>query len=78
VVRSDNFDFVILGPAWLAVLGFSVLALFHGMLVEALENRMSDGTPALAPRVKLAGRIGVVAVLLLALPGFATAVAEIV
>jgi hypothetical protein len=76
-LRSDNFDFVILGPAWLAVLGFSVLALFHGMLVVALANRMSDGTPALTPRAKRAGRIGAVAVLLLALPAFATAVAEI-
>ena len=35
-LRSDSVDFLLLDPAWLAVLGFGVLALFQGMLVAAL------------------------------------------
>ena len=35
-LRADSIDFLLLEPAWLAVLGFSALALFQGMLVAAL------------------------------------------
>ena len=77
---ADNIDFVVLGPAWLAVLAFSALALFHGMLVAAVAARLSgQPPPALraGPRAATAGRIATGAVLLVALPGFATAVADI-
>ena len=38
-LRSDSIDFLLLEPAWLAVLGFSALALFQGILAAALRPR---------------------------------------
>ena len=35
-LQAESIDFLLLEPAWLAVLGFSALALFQGMLVAAL------------------------------------------
>jgi len=72
-LRSDNVDFLLLDPAWLAVLGFSVLALFQGMLVAAL----APAPPAVGSRALLFGRIAVAVVTLAALPGFVDATADI-
>ena len=72
-LRSDSVDFLLLDPAWLAVLGFSVLALFQGMLVAAL----APTPPAVGSRGLLLGRIAVAIVTLAALPGFVDATADI-
>ena len=73
-LRADSIDFLLLEPAWLAVLGFSILALFQGMLVAALAPPPSA---VRRPAVLLAGRIAVALVLLIALPGFIGATADI-
>ena len=72
-LRSDSVDFLLLDPAWLAVLGFSVLALFQGMRVAAL----APAPPAVGSRVLRLGRIAVAVVTLAALPGFLSAVDEL-
>lgn len=72
-LRADSVDFLLLDPAWLAVLGFGLLALFQGMLVAAL----APAPPAVASRGLLFGRIAVAAVTLAALPGFVGATADI-
>ena len=79
-LRADNPDFAIVGPAWLAVLTFTALALFQGMLVVALGARMSRGSPPaprLAERVVTASRIALAVLVLVALPGFLGAVTDI-
>ena len=78
-VRSDNFDFNLVGPDWLSVLGFTALALFQGVLTVALAARLSRGVPSvrLQPRALLAGRLALVAVVLVALPFFVGNVADI-
>ena len=73
-LRADNFDFDLVGPDWLSLLAFTVLAVFQGMLTWALAGRFG-----LRP-LPLRGRaIRVVAALLVlvALPGFVSAVADI-
>ncbi len=81
-MRSDNIDFALVGPAWLAVLAFTSLGLFHGMLVtavgERLYRRLPESRPAADRRrnAKL-GRIAVGALLLAALPGFLGSVTDI-
>jgi hypothetical protein len=72
-LRSDSVDFLLLDPAWLAVLGFSLLALFQGMLVTAL----APTPPAVGPRALTLGRIALAVVALAALPGFVDATADI-
>jgi hypothetical protein len=81
-LRADNVDFALVGPAWLAVLAFTILGLFQGMLVVAIGERIyRDRSPARPVadrrRVLATARIAVGALLLLALPGFFGAVAEI-
>ena len=73
-MRADNFDFLLLEPAWLAVVGFSVLALFHGLVVAGLAPAPAS-TPA--RRGVIAGRVALAVVLLAALPGFVDATGEI-
>lgn len=75
-LRADNVDFAIVGPSWLAVLAFAVLALFHGPLTVALAERISR-SPTLPARALAAARIALAAVMLVALPGSVGAVAEI-
>jgi hypothetical protein len=83
---ADNPDFVIVGPAWLAVLAFSATVLFHGMLVAALAERISIalpsnvGQPAAAPRhtrTVTGGRAVLGVAVVVALPGFVAAIADI-
>ena len=73
-LRPDSIDFLLLDPAWLAVLGFSALALFQGMLVTALAP---PPTPVARSRVLIGGRVALAVVLLAALPGFIGATADI-
>jgi hypothetical protein len=75
-LRADNFDFLIVGPAWLAVLSFAALALFQGMLTVALAERWS-APPAISDRVRTAGRVAAAVLVLVALPGFVAAIADI-
>jgi hypothetical protein len=75
-LRADNFDFNIVGPAWLSVLAFTALALFQGMVTAALAARV-PGPPPLSGR-KLAVARAVLAIVVLAfLPGFVSAVSDI-
>jgi hypothetical protein len=85
-LRSDNFDFNLLGPSWLAVGAFVVLALFHAMLLVAVARRLSLAwLPSPAPPLperwrawgRTAARVAVAAASLIALPGFVAAVAEL-
>jgi hypothetical protein len=46
-LRADNRDFQILGPGWLSVLAFGLLAVLHGMLVAAAAGRLSRAIPLL-------------------------------
>ena len=76
-LRADNIDFNLVGPDWLSVLSFTALAVFQGMLVVALAQRL--GPPGAPPsrRSALAGRVVLVALLLVALPSFAGALSDI-
>jgi len=80
-LRSDNFDFSLVGPAWLAVLGFAAVALLQGMLVVALSRRFALPEPPGAARIPdgaiTAGRVAVAVLLLVALPGFIGSVDDI-
>jgi hypothetical protein len=80
-LRSDNVDFRLLEPAWLAVVGFAAVAILHGMVVAAVAGRLS---PSWAPRflsepgrVLTAGRIALAVVVLVALPGAVGAITDI-
>jgi len=85
-LRADNVDFVLVGPSWLAVLAFSALVVFHGMLVAALAERMSLALPWVASgpaahvrhrqAVKVA-RVAMIVAVVVALPGFAAAIVDI-
>ena len=76
-LRSDNFDFALVGPAWLAVLSFSVLAIFHGTLVVALASRWGSPPGGVPSRAVTVGRVALAIVVLAALPSFVGAVADI-
>ena len=47
-LRSDNPDFDLLGPGWLAAAAFGLACVFHGMAVVAIANRYSHGIPPAA------------------------------
>jgi hypothetical protein len=123
-LRPGNPDFDLVGPGWLSVLAFTVLALFHGALIAALAARVSRALPLLGstpravaahaplllllplgsaalavaavgavavlasqvpgviagwrdPRSVLVGRVALVLLAAAALPGFASAVVDI-
>jgi len=86
-LRADNFDFIIVGPAWLALLAFSAVVLLHGMLVAGLAERMCIAVPWAAPRplpggsrhagVVTLGRVAVSVAVLVAFPGFVSAITDI-
>jgi hypothetical protein len=66
-LRRGNPDFDLVGPGWVSVAAFTLLVVFHGMLVAALASRLSRAVPLLAARP---GAIAVHApLLLLVLPG---------
>jgi hypothetical protein len=79
-LRSDNFDFRLVGPDALSVSLFVALALFQGMLVVALAGRLLRTAPRVRPGARwvvVAGRVAVVAVVAAAVPGFVRAVSDI-
>jgi hypothetical protein len=47
-LRRGNPDFDLVGPGWLAVVAFTALVVFHGMLIVALAGRLSRAVPLLA------------------------------
>ena len=55
-LRSDNPDFDIVGPAWLALLVFGTIVVAHGMLVAALAGRYSRALPVLSRRPRALAR----------------------
>jgi hypothetical protein len=66
-LRRANPDFDLVGPGWVSVVAFTLLVVFHGILVAALAGRLSRAVPLLAARP---GAIAVHApLLLLVLPG---------
>ena len=44
-LRPGNLDFDLVGPGWVSVAAFSVLVVFHGVLVAALAGRISRALP---------------------------------
>jgi hypothetical protein len=81
-LRSGNIDFALVGPDWLSVMLFAALALFQGMLVVALAGRLSRWAPPVRPpagagRAVVAGQAAAAVLVLAALPGFVSAVADI-
>ena len=78
-LRSENFDFNLVGPDWLSILCFTALALFQGALTVAIAARLSRGVPSAepGPRGLLAGRVALAAVVLAALPFLAANVTDI-
>jgi hypothetical protein len=75
-LRPSNPDFDLVGPGWLAVAAFTLLVVFHGMLVAALAGRLSRAVPLLAARP---GAMAVHApLLLLLLPGPSVALVLII
>jgi len=76
-LRADNRDFQILGPGWLSVLAFGLLAVLHGMLVAAVAARLSRAVPLLRRTRDLwayAPLLGSLLLLLLAAPAAAAIV----
>jgi hypothetical protein len=81
-LRADNFDFNLVGPDWLSVLSFTALAMFQGMVMCALAARLNLhplplGRSRGGSRVVTSARVATGLVVLAALPGFVSAVAEI-
>jgi hypothetical protein len=66
-LRPDNPDFEIVGPGWVAIVAFSALVVFHGMLVAAVAGRYSRSLPLISKDWRT---ILLYAPLLLLVPGF--------
>ena len=81
-LRADNIDFNLVGPDWLSLLGFAAVAVFQGMLMWALAGRLGVrplpvGRSLGGTRAVTAGRLAAGALVLVMLPGFLAAVADI-
>jgi hypothetical protein len=74
-LRSDNVDFALVGPDWLSVLAFVVLAIFQGLVTHTLGTRA--GVPRTWPRATAIRAAAVAIPTLLALPSFVLAVGDI-
>src|SRR6266508_4666135 len=75
-LRRGNPDFDLVGPGWVSVVAFTVLVVFHGVLVAAVAGRLSRAVPLLAARP---GAVAVHApLLLLVLPGPSVALLVII
>jgi hypothetical protein len=66
-LRANNPDFSLVGPAWVAVVAFVALGLFHGMVVAALAGRYSRALPLVVSRPRA---LAAYAPLLLLIPLF--------
>lgn len=49
-LRSENIDFAILDPDWLALVLFALLAVLHGAFVAAVAGRLSRSLPPISQR----------------------------
>jgi hypothetical protein len=49
-LRADNFDFGVVGPGWMSVLLFSLLALLQGATLAAISGRLSQALPLVSRR----------------------------
>jgi hypothetical protein len=77
-LRADNFEFNLVGPDWLSLLSFTGLAVFQGMVTWAIMGRLNLHPLTIGGRRFVAlGRATAGVVVLAALPGFASAVADI-
>jgi hypothetical protein len=74
-LRSENFDFNLVGPDWLSVLAFTALALFQGLVTVAIASRLA--APGAEPATSHYGRLALAVACLLSLPGLALAVSDI-
>jgi hypothetical protein len=75
-LRPDNLDFAIVGPDWLAVLAFASLAVFQGLVVAAVGERL-DRRVELTGRALTAARAALAVLALAALPFFVADLGEI-
>lgn len=75
-LRNDNPDFGIVGPGWLAVLVFSLLAVAFGITLAAISARMSAWLPLPSTKPRVLVRYTVPAVL--AAVGFSVTAALVV
>ena len=75
-LRPDNFDFNIVGPTWLSVLSFTALAVFQGMVTVALAARI-PGPRRLTARESAGGHVALAVLVLVTLPPFVVAVADL-
>ena len=75
-LRPDNRDFVLLGPSWLAVLVFSALAVFQGLVVTAVGARL-DQQVSLPRRPRVVAQAVIAVLTVVALPGFVAALGDI-
>ena len=81
-LRADNIDFALVGPDWMSVSLFAAVALLQGMVAVSLADRLAGASPTLpflagGGKALTGGRIVAGAVVLAALPGFVTAVGDI-
>jgi len=68
-LRPENVDFDIVGPGWLAVVVFSVLAIAFGVTLAAVMARLSQWLPLISPNRRVLVRyLGPAAVSALAFP----------
>ncbi|MEA2516513.1 MAG: hypothetical protein QOG16_351 [Actinomycetota bacterium] len=74
-LRPDNPDFEIVGPGWVAVVAFSAVVVFHGMLVAAIAGRYSRSLPIIS---KDRRTILLYAPLLLLVPGFVLVIGVVI
>jgi hypothetical protein len=51
-LRSDNPDFDLVGPGWVALVVFSAVVVVHGMLVAAIAGRYSRVLPLPSPNLR--------------------------
>jgi hypothetical protein len=78
-LRRDNPDFDLVGPGWLAVATFAALVVFHGLLVAALDGRLSRAVPLLAASPgAIAAHAPLLVLLLLAPLGLLAAIVGVV
>ena len=72
-LRSDNPDFDLVGPGWLAVVVFTALAVAFGLMLAAVLARLSEWLPLLSTEGRVLVRYAVPAVM----AGIAIAVAVV-
>ncbi len=67
-LRSDNVDFDIVGPGWLAFAAFAPLVVLHGMTVAALAARYSGVLPLPSKDRRVLSRYAPLLLLVVLLP----------